>query len=197
MQRPCARWARRRFSATRPQLAPYLTSIVGAPAVLARYGLWTCVQQVGGLVRVGLVSGKTGLAMSCATCHVRSEKGQLLIGAPNQYLELGALMHDTDDRLTPARREAAGGVGSGPRRRDDSDRRRASAHSRSAIDALFNPLAAHRLGGSARCGEPGDPARDAAHHGAQRSRAAAARRWRWDLPCIWIRWPIPCRCARR
>ena len=95
------------------QLAPYLTSIVGAPAVIARYGLWTCAQQVGGLVRVGLVSGKTGLAMSCATCHARSEKGQLLIGAPNQYLELGALIHDTDDRLTPARREAAEAWGPG------------------------------------------------------------------------------------
>ena len=95
------------------QLVPYMASIVGAPAVSDRYGLWSTAQQVGGLVRVGLVSGKVGIALSCSTCHARSENGALLIGAANQHLDLGALMHDVDPHLTPARRATVDTWGSG------------------------------------------------------------------------------------
>jgi hypothetical protein len=81
------------------QLAPYAARVLGSPAALSRYGFWNDGRHAGGVVRVALTDGSTELALSCATCHVRMDDSHLLIGAGNERLELGALLHDADRRF--------------------------------------------------------------------------------------------------
>jgi cytochrome c5 len=62
-----------------------------------RYGFWIDDEHgVGGLVRVALPDGTTSLAPTCSSCHAGLRGGSLVVGAPNERLDWGALVADAD-----------------------------------------------------------------------------------------------------
>jgi hypothetical protein len=95
------------------QLTPYAARVVASTQELDRYGFWRDAGRAGGLLRVALADGSSELALSCATCHARLVGERLLIGAGNERLDLGALIHDTDDRFEQPVRDAAATWGRG------------------------------------------------------------------------------------
>jgi mono/diheme cytochrome c family protein len=78
------------------QLAEFAPVGVGSRAEATSYGLWIDDgrNQVGGLVRVELAGGRTGLAMTCATCHARANGSALLVGDGSDTFDLGRLIAD-------------------------------------------------------------------------------------------------------
>jgi mono/diheme cytochrome c family protein len=95
------------------QLVPYAEPWVKSPAQFSRYGFWLDAGKVGGLLRVALADGSVGVAVSCATCHARVERGQLYVGLGNDRLDLGALIHDEGRSYGAELRQAAQSWGAG------------------------------------------------------------------------------------
>lgn len=83
------------FFAYPMQLAPAARNRIHSTADADRYGLWSDpAHGTGGLVSVGLPDGTTELAQTCATCHSGIRDGVLVVGAPNERLDWGALLVD-------------------------------------------------------------------------------------------------------
>ena len=78
------------------QLVDYGWLAVASRAAAAKYGLGIddARGQVGGLVRAQFADGSAGLAMTCATCHTRSQEGALLAGDGSDSFDLGKLIAD-------------------------------------------------------------------------------------------------------
>jgi hypothetical protein len=77
------------------QLAGEGARLLASAEAARRYGFWVDDRGgVGGLVRVGLAGGRTGLAFTCATCHAAERNGTLCIGLGNDALDLGRLSVD-------------------------------------------------------------------------------------------------------
>jgi hypothetical protein len=73
-------------------------------AAFTRYGFWSDHEHgAGGLVRVEVAGGARVLAFTCATCHAASRGGGLVVGAPNDALDLGRLAFDAGGGADPAR----------------------------------------------------------------------------------------------
>jgi len=71
--------------------SPAVEAALREPGATARYGFWVAADEtLGGLVRVALADGGTGLAYSCATCHASVRDGVLVAGLANANLDLGA-----------------------------------------------------------------------------------------------------------
>ena len=67
-----------------------------------RYGFWSDeAHGIGGLVRVELDDGTTGVAYTCATCHALERSGSLSVGVMNASLDFGKLMVDSTGGADP------------------------------------------------------------------------------------------------
>jgi len=95
------------------QLAPYAHSALTSRQEAARFGLWRDGGRIGGLVRVVLGDGSESLALTCATCHVRSDGGRLWIGAGSERLDLGRMMNRGTPGSDPALVQARAAWGPG------------------------------------------------------------------------------------
>jgi mono/diheme cytochrome c family protein len=68
----------------------------------AQYGFWSDdARGAGGLVRVELPDGTPTFAYTCATCHGARREGRLVLGVPNDRLDLGRLTFDAATRGGP------------------------------------------------------------------------------------------------
>lgn len=95
------------------QLAPYLSVALASRDASVRYGVWVDNERgVGGLVRARMADGSGGLAVTCATCHARSQNEQIEDGLPNAPFNLGAAMIDAA-RIDPANAPAIAAWGPG------------------------------------------------------------------------------------
>ncbi|HEY1959742.1 MAG TPA: hypothetical protein VGH28_29235 [Polyangiaceae bacterium] len=71
-------------------------ALVADDTSAARYGFWSdATYGTGGLLRVELPDGSTGVGYSCATCHAFERNGELAIGVTNASLDFGKLMVDS------------------------------------------------------------------------------------------------------
>lgn len=86
------------------QLDPALH--VDDAATAARYGLWVDGARIGGLVRVTMADGSTGVAYTCATCHAApaARGGALVPGLANAAFDFGRLVTDRVPAADPALR---------------------------------------------------------------------------------------------
>ena len=78
------------------QLVDYARLAVASRGAAVTYGLAIddARGQVGGLVRAEFADGSAGLAMTCATCHTRSQGGAVLVGDGSDTFDLGKLIAD-------------------------------------------------------------------------------------------------------
>lgn len=87
---------RRAFEELPVQIADTIGATTESREALERYGLWIDDRgRVGGLVRVRVADGTERFAVTCATCHARTdERGRLVHGATNAAFDWGAIAYD-------------------------------------------------------------------------------------------------------
>ena len=84
------------------QLAPEAALATASRDAFSQYGFWSdAVRGAGGVVRVELPSGTPTFAYTCATCHGARRDGRLVLGVPNDRLDLGVLELDAATRGGP------------------------------------------------------------------------------------------------
>lgn len=78
------------------QLADTIGEATASREALERGGLWVDDRaRVGGLVRVRVADGSEHFAVTCATCHARTDdRGRLVHGATNPRFDWGAIAYD-------------------------------------------------------------------------------------------------------
>ena len=85
---------RRAFERYPVQLTPSVGRALDDDARLEQSGLWVDEREhVGGLVRVRVADGTERFAVTCATCHARSDGGALVHGAASPTFDWGVVAH--------------------------------------------------------------------------------------------------------
>lgn len=85
---------RRAFVGYPLQLADYAVPALARGDASDRYGLYDQDGQPGGLVSAKLEDGSVHLALTCATCHAKPERGALVLGKTNDALRMDLLDAD-------------------------------------------------------------------------------------------------------